>query len=234
MTHASIPPERGGPRRWPLVLAFVLSVTAQLMMLLFGVAFILSEQTEASIFALVSWCLLGTVYGTVTVVVLTLVSRRRRSAALPPSRMEMSLPARIVSFAGTFFATVIGLVAAFQVLTERSDPTYGVLVAVIGVWAMLLAWGSLHWGFAQIYQQQYYSATASEAPPMRFPSTPQPGVIEFVYFSFTLGTSFAASDVEVQSTRLRWRVTVHSVLSFFFNGLIVVLALNTILSVGSA
>jgi uncharacterized membrane protein len=29
-------------------------------------------------------------------------------------------------------------------------------------------------------------------------------------------------------------VTVHSVLSFFFNGLIVVLALNTILSVGSA
>lgn len=231
MTHASSPSERS-PRRWPLVLAFVLSVTAQLFMLLFGVAFLVSEETPQAIFTLVSWCLLGTVYGTVTVVVLTLVSRRRRSAALAPSRMEMSFAARLVSFAGTFFATVIGLVAAFQVLTERSDPTYGVLVAVIGVWAMLLSWGSLHWGFAQIYQQQYYSSP--DAAPMRFPSTPHPGVIEFVYFSFTLGTSFAASDVEIQSTRLRWRVTVHSVLSFFFNGLIVVLALNTILSVGSS
>ena len=43
-----------------------------------------------------------------------------------------------------------------------------------------------------------------------------------------LGTTFAASDVEVLSTRLRWTVVWHSVLSFFFNGLIIVLALNTI------
>lgn len=176
MTHTSRSSPRGGPRRWPLVLAFVLSVTAQLAMLLFGVWFLLAEETAESIFTLVVWCLLGTVYGTVTVIVLSVVSHRGQSAALPPSRMEMSVPARFVSFAGTFFAAVVGLVAAFQVLVERSDPTYGLLVAIIGVWAMLLSWGSLHWGFAQIYQQQYYSAArADAAPPMRFPSTTHPG-----------------------------------------------------------
>jgi uncharacterized membrane protein len=36
--------------------------------------------------------------------------------------------------------------------------------------------------------------------------------------------------VEVLSTRMRWTIVWHSVLSYFFNGLIIVLALNTIMS----
>jgi uncharacterized membrane protein len=51
-----------------------------------------------------------------------------------------------------------------------------------------------------------------------------------VYFAYTLGTTFAASDVEVRTTRMRWTIVWHSVLSYFFNGLVIVLALNTIMS----
>jgi len=57
-------------------------------------------------------------------------------------------------------------------------------------------------------------------------------MVDFVYFSFTVGSSFAASDVTVLSSRTRWTVVWHSVSSFFFNGLIIVLALNTIMSNG--
>ena len=100
---------------------------------------------------------------------------------------------------------------------------------IVGVWAMLLSWGSLHWGFAQIYFQRYY---AEEAAPLRFPKTTHPRIVDFVYFSYTLGTTFATSDVETLTPRIRWTIVWHSVLSFFFNGLIIVLALNTITSGG--
>ena len=43
-----------------------------------------------------------------------------------------------------------------------------------------------------------------------------------------VGTSFTPNDVET-APPIRWTVVWHSVLSFFFNGFIIVLALNTIM-----
>ena len=37
------------------------------------------------------------------------------------------------------------------------------------------------------------------------------------------------ADVDILTRRVRWTVTVHAVSSFFFNGAIIVLALNTII-----
>jgi hypothetical protein len=66
--------------------------------------------------------------------------------------------------------------------------------------------------------------------PARIVSTSATSLASFV-FSYTIGTSFAASDVETLKPMIRWRVVWHSVASFFFNGLIIVLALNTITSI---
>ncbi|MCU1481123.1 MAG: hypothetical protein JWQ19_1909 [Subtercola sp.] len=218
-------------RRGRVVIAvFVISVAVQIVMVILGVTFISADDDDSSLFSQLLWCTLGTSYAVVAVLLLGILSRLRRTAEGRPSRLELSLPVRVISFIGTFSASLVGVVAAVQLLTLRNDPNYGPLFNVVGVWAMLLSWGFLHWGFAQIYQQNYFR---SATPPMRFPNTPNPGVVDFVYFAYTLGTSFAASDVEVLSTRLRYTVVWHSVLSFFFNGLIVVLALNTILSMGA-
>ena len=43
-------------------------------------------------------------------------------------------------------------------------------------------------------------------------------------FSFTLGTSFAASDVTVTSRTMRWHVMMHSILSFFYNTVVLAVA----------
>lgn len=53
-----------------------------------------------------------------------------------------------------------------------------------------------------------------------------PELAEFLYFSFTIGTSFAVSDVTVVSRSMRKRVTAHSVLSFFFNAAVVAIAID--------
>ena len=62
-----------------------------------------------------------------------------------------------------------------------------------------------------------------------FPNTPDPRIVDFVYYAFCIAVSFAVSDVETQGQRIRHLIVWHSVLSFFFNGFIIVLALNTIM-----
>lgn len=95
---------------------------------------------------------------------------------------------------------------------------------------MVLSWGLLHWGFAQWYMYRYRTA---EEPPLRFPKTPEPSIVDFTYLAFTIGTTFAVSDVETHSSRIRWLMTLHSVISFFFNGAIIVFALSRLTTFGS-
>lgn len=215
------------PRRPLVTLGFVASLIAQLGMILLGILLIGSEEDDTSFLILLSvWCTIATLYEVVALIVLGRLSKRPTAPeGHRPSRIEVSRVARIVSLTATILSSLIGLFAAFSVLGLHNDPTVGSLIDVVGVWAMLLAWGFLHWGFAQVYYQRYYAA---DEPPFRFPNTPHPRIVDFVYFSFTVGTSFAASDVEVLTSRARWTIVWHSVISFFFNGLIIVLALNTI------
>ncbi|WIX77355.1 DUF1345 domain-containing protein [Amycolatopsis carbonis] len=54
-------------------------------------------------------------------------------------------------------------------------------------------------------------------PVLSFPGTDRPNLMDFAYFSFTVGSSFAASDVKVQDRQLHYTVLVHGVVSFFCN-----------------
>ncbi|HOQ53818.1 MAG TPA: DUF1345 domain-containing protein, partial [Micropruina sp.] len=85
----------------------------------------------------------------------------------------------------------------------------------------------IQWGFAQWYFAHYYSDVR---PGMEFPGTEFPDLVDFAYFSFTIGTTFATTDVMIVTRRARWRVVTHSVLTFFFNSAILVLALSSISS----
>ena len=213
-------------RRAVVVAGYLLSLAAQLAMIGLGIAFLTVEDDAAGNGFLGLWCALGSVYVLVTLIVLgRSAGRPEPSADAPISRLEVSSVVRRISFFATVFASLVGAGAALTLLGIRNEDGDHSGEIALGVWTMLLAWGFLHWGFAQLYLQNYF---ASADAPLRFPNTTRPRLVDFAYFAFTLGTSFAASDVEVRSTRLRWTVLWHSVISFFFNGFIIVLALNTI------
>jgi uncharacterized membrane protein len=219
-------------RRPAIVVGLSASLAAQLVMIVVGIWVIVFTEDEddiSTLTLLAVWCAIGTVYEVAVLIVLGRVAKRPARPGDRPARWETGRVSRLISMTATILSSLIGFTAAFQVLALHQDPTVGSISDIVGVWSMLLAWGFLHWGYSQIYYQRFYS---SPEPLLRFPATTEPRFVDFVYFAFTLGTTFAASDVEVLSSRMRWTVVWHSVLSYFFNGLIIVLALNTIMSTG--
>jgi uncharacterized membrane protein len=210
--------------------AFGVSIVVQIVLVILGVAYIVIPDAGASFAVLLSWCVLGTLYAIGVWTVLGAASRSAENDELP-TVLELSRPARVISLIATVFASAVGVAATLQHIAQGDPSTdFDFFVELVGVWAMILAWMLLHWGFAQLYLQQYYR---EKEPPLRFPGDSAPGILEFAYFAYTVAVSLAASDVEVTDRRMRFRVLTHSVLSFFFNGLIIVIAFGAIAEAGA-
>lgn len=201
-----------------------IGLVAQLGLVALGVWFFVDDANDLD--ALVSWCFIGSCYLAATIVVLNLAVHRPELAGRRRTRRFLAHPVmRTIASVLTFSASAVGVLAATLLIVLRNDPELGPFVEIFAVWAMLVAWGLFHWGWARIFYARYYSAGP---PPLEFPRTAEPGLIDFVYFSFTNATNFSVSDVLVTTTRMRWSVVWHTSLSFFFNALIIVLAINTI------
>ena len=61
-----------------------------------------------------------------------------------------------------------------------------------------------------------------------------PPKVDFAYFSFALGTSFAVSDPQVTETRVRREVMIHSIISFAYNSVIIGMVINLFAGIFSA
>lgn len=127
-------------------------------------------------------------------------------------------------------ASQVGISSAIHLLTVRAMAEHaqsqGVGLAVAASLAIILSWHLLHTGFAQIYESSL--AKRPNEHGLIFPANTTPTFVDFLYFSFTIGTSFATSDTTVNTSRMRWTVLVHSIISFFYNALVVAVAFQVL------
>jgi len=218
-------------RRAVLHAILLANLAAQLALAALGVLVAFEPTAQGTTCLLTVWCLVAFLYAVAIITGITLMSRRPRTVRTEPvPRLYLGRTAHVVGVGATVLASLCGVAGVSQVTWRFSDENIDRLGHVIGVLAMLLSWAMLHWGYAQYYYRRHHR---SPRPIVAFPDTPTPRLSDFVYFSFTVGTAFATSDAQVLSPRLRWTVTKHAILSFFYNGAIIVLALNTLTSGGS-
>jgi uncharacterized membrane protein len=118
-------------------------------------------------------------------------------------------------------AVVFSLGAIFMVL-NRSDPEP--LELVLAVASVPLGWLVLHTIAAFHYAHLYYSEEDSGC--LAFPGEKDPGAWDFLYFSFVVGMTAQVSDVAVNNTDMRWRVLAHGIIAFFYNTVLLALAVN--------
>jgi hypothetical protein len=178
------------------------------------------KDTDEALF-LALWTLVAMLY----LIVGGIRVRRQRFAPQdqpgpPAPSWSRALLGRRFSFFFTVAASLTGLGAALSVIAADENSDVGGVISSLGVLTTICAWLLLSLGYARFYAQW---------TDWRFPACPYPQLVDFLYFSMTVGVSFAASDVEVRSRVLRWHVMVHSVISFFYNAIVLAVAINIIL-----
>lgn len=118
-------------------------------------------------------------------------------------------------------AVAISLASIFLVLNRASDSQTEALFALA---AAPLGWATLHVLAAFRYAHLFYAPTPDGG--LEFPGTTEPGIWDFLYFSFVIGMTAQVSDVVVTQGGMRKVVLIHSIGAFFFNTVILALAVN--------
>ena len=127
------------------------------------------------------------------------------------------------------FVSLVGLVLAISLVPDIRDleTLRGLSLAFMAALGVISAWVILHSSYALHYAYQYYRSEES-AGGLAFPSDESPDQLDFAYFAFTIGTSFAVSDVNVTSRAIRRAVLGHQILSFFYNTSVLALVINLV------
>lgn len=139
----------------------------------------------------------------------------------------------------TIFLSILGNGIVGQLLTEVGKHPLGHsrLLVQLSVIAVLLAWFLLHTAFGQHYARLYYETKDTHGRPFkegrrsgfRFPGTENPNYLDFLYIALKMGLTYS-SDVIVENPVMRHNVMVHSLVSFFFNAVVLAGALNAIVT----
>jgi len=97
-------------------------------------------------------------------------------------------------------------------------------LTVIASWLMVQMIFTLH------YAHEYYGVDeddgVSDALGIEFPGTQTPDYWDFLYFAIVIGVACATADANITSKGLRQLGTVHSLVAFAFNTIIVALTIN--------
>jgi len=100
------------------------------------------------------------------------------------------------------------------------------LVTIVGSWLLVHTIFAFH--YANTYYQGDKTLNECKAEGLDFPGELEPDYWDFLYFSFVIGMTTQVSDVQVTSRVLRRLTLLHSVLSFFFNTMILAMTINII------
>jgi uncharacterized membrane protein len=133
----------------------------------------------------------------------------------------------------TLFALVLlGSAMSFIAIVEFSgldhkkgdNALYLLLVSL----TLACSWLITNVTFAYRYAHEFYSCRddGTLARGLEFPGEPHPDYLDFVYFAFVLGMTFQVSDVQITSRTLRRVATIHGLIGFLFNTVVLALTVN--------
>jgi len=169
--------------------------------------------------------------GATTYLILIMVLFLRCTAA----RMEDNARAQEAGEWTLFFLVLAGATASFAAILGEFGSMKDVAGAVKGekiavvVATLAISWLLTQAIFALRYAHEYYSRITPSSEldgGLEFPSETKPDYWDFTYFSVVLGMTFQVSDVQITSRKLRRLATLHGMLGFLFNTVIIALTVN--------
>ncbi len=184
---------------------------------------------------LVSWILALTIYMILLGIVIF-----QADGPMTKQRVSRDEPNRVFLLIVLVLVALLGNISVGVILTSvgNEHPTHARLLVGLSVWAVIMSWFLLHTAVGQHYARLYYEDTDRHGRPypggmrrgFNFPGSPEPTYLDFLYVSFTVGLTYAMSDVNVTNEIQRRMVLIHSVVSFFFYSTVLGVVLNAIVT----
>ena len=189
------------------------------------VLFLLPRELSASVRAALAGDVGALVYLALALQVM-LASRgdtiKRRAARQDDSAIVILILILIAIALG--FSTIFGVLRDARQATGTAKGLE-ILLALITI---VLSWLVTQIIFTFHYAHEFYQPdnAGAHAGGLIFPGVEQPDYWDFLYFATSLGAASQTSDVAIETRALRRLVTLHAVISFFFNTTVLALAIN--------
>jgi uncharacterized membrane protein len=130
-------------------------------------------------------------------------------------------------------AAVASLAVVVVALVQSSSQRNATAVAsvILGVLSVTLSWALVNTVYAFKYARLYYLDEPDDAG-IDFKQDDRPTYSDFAYMAFTVGMSFAVSETEPTTTRVRRIALGHALLSYAFGTGIMAVAINLVTNLG--
>jgi uncharacterized membrane protein len=151
------------------------------------------------------------------------------SAGLRLWAMKLQASRRAV-LALTQVAAAAALLTVFvEMKLAKADhtPIQGVRITLV-IATVALSWFFVQVVFALDYAHQFYAPGEGGADRggLAFPGHEPPDFWDFLHFSVIIGAAAQTADIELTSKPMRRLVTIHSLIAFSFNAVILALTIN--------
>jgi len=176
--------------------------------------------------ALVAWDVGAFLY---LVLAWTMMLRSRPGVEKMKWRSRLQDDGAVAVLVLTLAATVASLAAIVVELVhvQEQHANERTLTLVLAGATIFLSWCFVHTAFALHYAHEYYVDRGPEGEPgLEFPGGGPPDYLDFLYFSFVIGTTSQTADVSIVSRAMRRLALLHGVVAFVFNTTLLALTVN--------
>ena len=143
---------------------------------------------------------------------------RRRAALYDEPRLSFVV-LTVLAVAASFAAIFVEFSAA------KTAPQPLIPIA-LGAFTLLVSWVLTHLMFTMHYAHLYYHGGHEKSGGILMPENEEPDYSDFIYFSFVIGCASQTAEISSTTRAMRRAMTVHGVVSFFFNAAILAMTIN--------
>jgi uncharacterized membrane protein len=190
---------------------------------------LLPSSLHASVREAITWCLAGAAYLALSFKVMSGCPSdkiRTRAARQDDSAVVILVLVLLAMFSS--FAAIFGLLGAAKGASDEGKLFFVGLAAA----TIVISWLVTQTAFTLHYAHEYYAPrqpaekTGENVNALTFPNDTTPDYWDFFYFATSFGAASQTSDVLINGKAMRRLTTLHAIVSFFFNTMVLALTIN--------
>lgn len=190
--------------------------------------FLLPVSFRGAVREALAWCAGGSAYLVTAFYVMQKCHSdkiRTRAARQDDSGVVILVVVLMAMFSS--FAAIFGLLVEAKAASEEGKLFFAALAAA----TIIISWLVTQVSFTMHYAHEYYSPDhfidkSDAANALTFPGDTRPDYWDFFYFATSFGAASQTSDVVINSKSMRRLTTLHAIVSFFFNTMVLALTIN--------